>query len=96
MSDAVVIAVHVSPRSSRNAIEGVDEAGELQVRVTAAPADGAANRAVMKLLAGALDVPKSAVAIASGGTSRHKQLRLEGLSVAEVRRRWPGLSARSH
>ena len=91
MSMAVVMAVRVTPRTSRDAIEGVDDAGALRVRVTAAPADGAANAAVTRLVAKAAGLPRSAVSVASGATSRHKQLRLEGTSVAEVRARWPGV-----
>lgn len=91
MSAAVVIAVRVTPRSSRDAIEGVDEAGELRVRVTAPPADGAANAAVVKLLAKTLGVPKGAVTVVSGATSRHKRLRIAAVAVAELRQRWPSV-----
>lgn len=91
MSTAVVMAVRVTPRASRDAIEGVDDAGALRVRVTAAPADGAANAAVTRLVAKAVGLPRSAVSVASGATSRHKQLCLEGTSVAEVRARWPSV-----
>lgn len=94
MSPAAVVAVRVTPRSSRTAIEGVDATGELRVRVTAPPADGAANAAVVKLLAKDLGVPKGAVSLVSGASSRHKRVRLEGVDVAELRGRWPGLSVR--
>ena len=87
-----MIAVRVTPRSSRDAIEGVDESGELRVRVTAPPADGAANAAVAKLLARELHVPKRALSVVSGGSSRHKRLRIEGLEAAVLHERWPGLS----
>ncbi len=89
---SAVIAVRVAPRSSREAIEGVDDAGELRVRVTAPPADGAANAAVIKLMAKELRLPRSAVSVASGSTSRHKRLRIEGVDAAELRARWPGVS----
>ncbi len=92
MTEAVVIAVRVTPRSGRDAIEGVDEHGELRLRVTAPPADGAANVAVVKLLAKALGVPRSAISIAGGASSRHKRLRVEGLDAAVVRALWPGTS----
>lgn len=91
MSAAVVIAVRVTPRSSRDAIEGVDEAGELRVRVTAPPADGAANAAVVKLLAKTLGVPKGAVTVVSGATSRHKRLRIDGVALTQLRQRWPSV-----
>jgi uncharacterized protein (TIGR00251 family) len=79
----VRIAVHVTPRSSRDAIEGVRD-GELLVRVTAAPDDGKANAAVCKLVASALGVPKSAVSVVRGHTSRHKSLAVEGADEAAV------------
>ena len=89
------IAVRVTPRSSRDAIEGVDETGELRVRVTAPPAGGAANAAVIKLLAKTLGVPKGAVSIVAGAGSRHKRVSVEGVGVAELRERWPRLSAKA-
>lgn len=92
MSASVVMAVRVTPRSGRDAIEGVDEHGAVRVRVTAAPADGAANKAVITLLAKALGVPRGAVSIVSGTTSRHKRLRIEGLDTRVVHASWPGAS----
>ncbi len=91
---SVVIAVRVTPRSSGDAIEGVGVQGELRVRVTAPPADGAANQAVTKLLAKALGVPKGAVILVSGTSSRHKRFRIEGRDAASVEGRWPGLAVR--
>jgi uncharacterized protein (TIGR00251 family) len=95
VSVAAVIAVRVTPRSSRDAIEGVDETGELRVRVTAAPADGAANAAVARLLAKELRVAKGALILVSGATSRHKRLGIEGVDAAELRSRWPGIDVRA-
>ncbi len=91
MSGSAVIAVRVTPRSSRDAIEGVDAQGELRVRVTAPPADGAANQAVATLLAKALGVPKGAVNLVSGGSSRHKRFRIDGRDDAAVEARMPGV-----
>lgn len=66
----------------------MDEAGRpvLKVRVSAAPADGAANAAVTGLIATALKVPRSAVRIASGDTSRIKRLEIDGVDEAGVAR----------
>lgn len=50
----------------------------LRVRVGAPPVDGAANAALILLLAGALGVPKSAVAISAGETSRIKTVDIAG------------------
>ena len=95
MSGTAVIAVRVTPRSSRDAIESVDDAGELRIRVTAPPADGAANAAVTTLVAKELRLPKGALSLVSGATSRHKRLGIDGVDAAELRRRWPGIDVRA-
>jgi uncharacterized protein YggU (UPF0235/DUF167 family) len=59
----------------------------LRVRVTARPADGEANRAVTDLLAGALGVAASRIALVRGATSRDKLFRVERLSPSDVRAR---------
>lgn len=69
------IAVRVTPKASRNAVtEG--EYG-LRVSVTTVPEDGKANKAVIKLLATALGVPKSSLTLVRGATSRDKVFRLD-------------------
>lgn len=72
------LAVHVHPKSAENAILGwrssADNKAELSVKLTAAPTDGKANEALMKLLSKELGVPKSAIVIKSGQASRHKIL----------------------
>jgi hypothetical protein len=70
------VQVRVQPKARRNEI--VEQAGAvLRVRVTAAPADGAANRAVIALLAEAFGVAPSRVALVRGATSRDKLFRIE-------------------
>lgn len=84
------LAVRVTPKGGRDAVDGwgVDEAGRpvLKVRVSAAASDGAANAAVTVLIAKALKVPKSAVRIASGETSRMKRLEIDGADEADFTR----------
>jgi uncharacterized protein YggU (UPF0235/DUF167 family) len=53
--------------------------------VTAAPEAGKANAAACALVAGALGVPRSAVRVVRGHTSRHKQLEVDGVGEAELR-----------
>ncbi|MDO8963871.1 MAG: DUF167 domain-containing protein [Coriobacteriia bacterium] len=73
----VRIHVHVTPRSGRDIVEA-GPGGELSVRVTAPPEDSKANVAVCKTVAKALGVPKGAVRVVKGETSRHKVLEVEG------------------
>ena len=80
------LVVRVTPRAARDVIEGLDADGTLRVRVTAAPADGAANAAVAKLLAKALALPGRDVVLISGATARQKLFEVP-LEIDEVRRR---------
>jgi uncharacterized protein (TIGR00251 family) len=74
------ISIRVVTRSSRPGIgcwrEGADGREELEVRVSAAPTDGEANAALIKLLAKELGIPRSSIEIVSGETSRHKRIAL--------------------
>jgi uncharacterized protein (TIGR00251 family) len=84
----VKLAVRVTPRGGRDAIDGwaLDPAGRpyLKVRVSAAAAEGEANAALIAFLAKELKRPKSAVRIASGETARLKTLKIEGLDAAAL------------
>jgi uncharacterized protein (TIGR00251 family) len=80
-----VIRVKLLPKSSRNQIVGRE--GDLfKVKVTAPPIGGKANKALVTLLAGKLRVPKGAVEIISGKSSRLKSIRIDGLSEEEIAR----------
>jgi uncharacterized protein YggU (UPF0235/DUF167 family) len=73
-----IIGIRVTPRSAKPGVgEWKSDPGGrlyLEVRVAAAPADGAANDQVIKLLAKALGLPKSKLAIVSGQTARVKRI----------------------
>ncbi len=62
----------------------------LRVRVTAPPVEGRANAALERLLASALDVPKSAVRVVSGARGREKTVVIEGISREQMRGRLGG------
>lgn len=83
---AVRLTIHVQPRAKADELLGLDAAGRLRVRVTAAPAQGAANEAVIQLLARILGVPRQQVTIERGLTVRTKTVRIEGLATDDVRR----------
>ncbi|NIO68397.1 MAG: YggU family protein [Anaerolineae bacterium] len=78
--------VRVIPRASRNEIEGVT-GNALKVRVTAPPVEGAANKALIELLAERLKIRKSQIEIVAGQTSRHKMISVVGLQPSEVEER---------
>jgi uncharacterized protein len=81
--DGALIAVKVIARASTSAVSGIRD-GALLVRLNAPPVDGAANAALIDVLSEALGVPKRAVSITSGETSRRKTVRVIGVSAASV------------
>jgi uncharacterized protein YggU (UPF0235/DUF167 family) len=82
--------VRVTPRAGRDRVDGAVD-GVLRVRVAAAPAEGAANEAVLRLLAAELDAPRSAVTLVTGAAARRKRVAVEGITRTAVLARWPGL-----
>ena len=85
-SDGTLIDVRVTPRSSRNAIDGIVD-GRVRVRLTAPPVDGSANDALIKFLASQFGVPRSSVEIVSGAHGRNKQVLLRGIDGTEAKAR---------
>ena len=77
------MAVRVVPRAGRTAIAGV-RGDALLVRLAAAPVDGAANDALVALLADIFDRPRRDITLISGHTSRDKRVAIAGLSEAQV------------
>lgn len=90
--DGVTLAVRVTARGGRNTIDGVRE-DRLIVRVAAPPAEGAANKAVCKLIAKRLGVARAAVSIATGEGAREKLLVVAGIDAAAVAERLGRLRA---
>jgi uncharacterized protein (TIGR00251 family) len=81
--EAFLLDVLVQPRASRARIGPVRQ-DRLVVAVTAPPVEGAANRAVVELVAGALDVARSQVEVVRGDGSRRKTLRVRGATRAAI------------
>jgi uncharacterized protein (TIGR00251 family) len=75
---SLTLAVKVTPRAKADEVLGWSSAArdELSVRVTAAPEGGKANAAVVRTLARSLSIPKSAVEVIRGHTSRQKLVAL--------------------
>jgi uncharacterized protein YggU (UPF0235/DUF167 family) len=78
-----VLAVRVIPRAGRSRIAGVRD-GALLVRLAAAPVEGAANDALVALLADAFGVPRRSLTLASGARARDKRILVAGLSPAAL------------
>ena len=74
-----ILSVKVTPRASRNCVQGWadTEQNTLLLKVTAPAEGGKANAAVVKLLADELNIPKGAVTIKQGKTSRYKLIALD-------------------
>jgi len=82
-ADGVTFTVHVQPRASRAEICGIHN-GELKVRLTAPPVDDAANTQCVELLAKRLGIAKSTVTIIHGSKSRHKTIRIAGITAKAI------------
>ena len=68
---SLVVPVRVQPRGSRSEIQGVRD-GRLRIKTTAPPADGRANKDVIRQLAKEFGVPPSRIALKSGASQRNK------------------------
>jgi len=80
--DDVTLVVRLTPRAAKEAIHGLvalpDGRTALAVRVAAPPVEGAANAALVALLAKRLSVRKADITLAAGDTARLKRLVIEG------------------
>ena len=91
----LVLAVRLTPKGGRDQLDGVtalaDGTTVALARVRSAPEDGAANRALIVLLAKTFRVPKSAVELVSGATSRLKRVRISGdlAALRAIVEAWP-------
>ena len=84
------LVVRVIPRSSKNAIEWEQGSETLKVHLTAPPVDGAANKALVALVAERLAVPRRAISIVRGATGRQKTLEIDGLTPAMLMQKLRG------
>jgi hypothetical protein len=80
--DGLTLTVRLTPRAARDDIAGCEPRDDgrevLRARVRAAPEEGRANAALIRLLADALDVTASAVTLVAGSGGRTKTLAIAG------------------
>jgi uncharacterized protein (TIGR00251 family) len=86
----VRFAVRLTPRSAVERVETVVD-GVLKVRVAAPAVEGAANNALIRLLAEELGIARRDVRIVAGASSRQKLVVVDGVDPEAVIARWPGL-----
>jgi uncharacterized protein (TIGR00251 family) len=88
-AEGATLAVRAQPGARKNAVVG-EQAGALKVAVTAPPADGRANEALVELLKDWLGVKRSAVELLSGPTNRNTVFLIRGVTAAELTARVNG------
>ena len=80
--DGLTVTVRLTPKGGRDAVEGIESLADgravLKARVRAAPSEGEANGALIRLMARTLDVAPRRVTLAAGATGRIKRLTVEG------------------
>jgi uncharacterized protein (TIGR00251 family) len=79
--------VRVIPRAGRNQIAELMDDGRVKIRLTAAPVDGEANQQLIRFLAEVLQVPRSAIEIVGGLSSRDKLVTVLGLDAETLQQR---------
>lgn len=82
----LTIAVRVTPRASRDTLT-LEGEHVIRARLTAPPVEGAANEALVTLLAARLRLPKRAITITRGASSRDKHVAIMGITADELRTR---------
>jgi uncharacterized protein (TIGR00251 family) len=86
LADGLALTVRLTPKGGRDAIDGIEQMADgravLKVRVRAAPSEGEANDALVRLLAKSLGVAAREVNLVAGATARIKRLKVEGAGPA--------------
>lgn len=83
-SRGVILPVRAQAGARKNGIGG-EHHGMLRVSVTAAPEKGKANKAIVEVLAAALDISKSSIELVSGQTSPQKRFLICGVTEEQLR-----------
>lgn len=84
-ADRVLLSIKAKPRAKRSRVVAV--ADEVEIALAAPPVDGAANEELLRVLGEVLGLPRRALVLVRGESSRHKQVSVEGLSALAVAER---------
>ncbi len=87
----MLLDIYVQPRAKKTEFGGL-HGGAVKIRVKAPPVDGAANAELIKFLAIQLEVPRSAVTIETGRTSRRKRVSITGITRRAIAEKLRSLS----
>ncbi len=79
-----LLAIKVQPRAKNNTVRGRLPDGRIKISLTSPPVDGKANLALIAFLSDELQLPKNAIVIKSGFTSREKRVFVDGLDEERV------------
>jgi hypothetical protein len=86
LAEGLALTVRLTPKGGRDAIDGIEQMADgrsvLKVRVRAAPSDGEANAALVRLMAKSLGVAPRQVTLVAGATARIKLLAVAGAGPA--------------
>ena len=83
-AEGVRLRIKAVPRASRSEVAGI-HGNEVRIRLAAPPVDGAANEELIRFLADALSVRRTAIRLVSGQTSRSKVITIAGVALEQVR-----------
>jgi uncharacterized protein (TIGR00251 family) len=85
-ADSLIVTVRLTPKGGRDALDGIEMMADgrevVRARVRAAPHEGAANAALVKLLADLLDVAPRDVSVVTGASARIKRVKIAGNGAA--------------
>ena len=81
----ITLTLHIQPGAKRTEMAGL-HGDALKIRLAAPPVDGKANEALLKFIARTLGLPRAAVHLKSGETSRHKVVEVMGATPETVER----------
>ena len=81
----ITLTLHIQPGAKKTEFAGL-HGDALKIRLAAPPVDGKANEALIRFMVESLQLPKAAITLKSGQTSRRKVLELTGTSGEAIKR----------